>query len=189
MDLKEFRDYFRVFTSTRDEELHEKVIVAMLDPLDLDIEYKKLRSEGGIERVLDIFASFADTADDELITDYEKKSLEQVGKLTEQYFAQKNYLAFAEMVLAMTLESLAEKYGVLPEEEMVDIDVELLYRHIPEEVYLQTFLLENMANKKTFDWERSEQIVEQSLIVLTVCFSDIYDFIAYDETVEEEFAG
>jgi hypothetical protein len=154
----------------------------------LDIEYRKLRSEGGIERVLNIFSSFASTEDDELVSDYEKKSLEQVGVLTQQYFSEGKFLSFAQMVLAMTVESLAEKYGLLDDDDLTEIGIEHVYPYLPLEIYLQTFLLENMADERKFDWHRDERIIEQSLIVLTVSFSDIYDFIATDEISEEEVA-
>jgi hypothetical protein len=188
MEHTEFRDHFRIFTSTTDPVLHEQVILAFFDPLDLDIEYRKLRKEGGIARVLDIFSSFAALEDDELVSDYEKKSLEQVGVLTVQYFEEGNYLAFAQMVLAMTIESLADKYMPVIDDDLNEIDMDMLYSKIPSEIYLQTFLLENMAEPRQFDWNRDPQIVEQALIALTVIFSDIYDFISAEEIPSEESA-
>jgi hypothetical protein len=174
-----FRQQLRVFTSTNDPLEQENAIVSMLDPLDLDIEYKKLASEGGMRRVLEIFTSFTDTADDELINEYDKKSLEQVGQLSTEYLAKGAYAAFAQMVFSLTAESLTEYYPDLTPGSTH------FYRYIPDEIYLQTFLLDTMANVSSFDWERDIKIVEQSLMVMTVCFSDIYSFLTEEDEDEE----
>ncbi len=189
MELHEFRDYLRIFTTTHDANLHKTAILQMLDPLDLDIEYKKLNQDGGLNRVMDIFASFSEIEDDDLVTEYERKSLEQVGALTREYFKQKAYSSFAKMVFALTLESFAEKYDLgLDEDQLTEVRVEDVYNTIPSEIYLQTFLLESMSDESAFNWNRDTVIIEQSLLALTVCFSDIYAFLTEDDEYEEEVA-
>ncbi len=189
MELHEFRDYLRIFTTTHEPTLHKSAILKMLDPLDLDIEYKKLNSEGGLERVMDIFSSFSDTSEDDMVTEYERKSLEQVGALTREYFSQKAYSSFAKMVFALTLESFAEKYDLgLDEDRLTEIHAEDIYNSIPSEIYLQTFLLESMSDETTFNWNRDSTIIEQSLLALTVCFSDIYAYLTEEEEYEEDVA-
>lgn len=180
MSSQEFRDLVRVFTSTSDPVQHEQAILVMMDPLDLDIEYKKLSREGGLDRVQTIFSSFADVEDDEMLSEYERKRLEQVGNLTNLYFTQKAYSSFALMIYQLLLESVLEKYdfGI---GDAAQLKSEMLYATLPEEIQLQTFLLESMANPKVFNWNRDEDIVVQSLLLLTVCFSDVYSFLTEDE--------
>lgn len=189
MELNEFRDYLRIFTTTHDAELHKTALLQMLDPLDLDIEYKKLNQEGGLDRVMTIFSSFSDINDDELVTEYERKSLEQVGALTKEYFAKEAYSSFAKMVFALTLESFGEKYDLgVEDEELTEVKIEDIYNIIPSEIYLQTFLLESMSDETAFNWNRSPIIIEQSLLALTVCFSDIYAFLTEEDDYMEEIA-
>ncbi len=189
MELNEFRDYLRVFTTTHDAEMHKTAILRMLDPLDLDIEYKKLNLEGGLNRVMDIFSSFSDTSEDDLVTEYERKSLEQVGILTREYFTKKAYSSFAKMVFALTIESFAEKYDLgLVDEQLTEVQIEDIYNTIPSEIYLQTFLLESMSDDSAFNWNRDAVIIEQSLLALTVCFSDIYAFLTEEDDYEDEIA-
>ena len=180
MSSKEFRDLIRDFTATVDPDQHEQAIISMLDPLDLDIEYRKLSREGGLDRIYAIFTSFADVEDDEMLSDYERKRLEQVGSLTELYFSQKAYSSFALMIYQLLLESVVEKYdfGV---EDVTHLQSEAMYTTLPEEIQLQTFLLESMSNPNLFNWDRNDKIIMQSLLVLTVCFSDVYSFLTEDE--------
>lgn len=180
--VESFKHQLQVFTSSYDPDEQYQAIIAMLDPLDLDIEYKKLASEGGLARVLDIFSSFSDTSDDELINDYDKKSLEQVGLLSRDYFAREEYSSFAQMVFALILESFSDYYGL---EEGTEVNRSLIYAKISDEIYLQTFLLDTMADLSKFDWNRDRRVIEQSLMVLTVCFSDIYSFLTEEDDDDE----
>ncbi len=185
MSSDDFRNYLRVFTSSHDATEHEKVIVAMLDSLDLDLEYKKMKREGGLSRILSIFSSFSDTAGEELLNDYELKSLQQVGELTRKYFATGSYDAFAQVIFSLILESYIEYYELdmpLHNDEKI---IHAIYAKIPPDIYLQTFLLETLSESTQFNWGRDEVIVVQSLIVLTVCFSDIYAFLTEYDEVEE----
>lgn len=186
MSSQEFRELIRVFTAAVDPFEHQQAIIAMLDPLDLDIEYKKLSREGGIDRVQSIFSSFADVHDDEMLSDYERKRLEQVGTLTDLYFSQKSYSSFALMIYQLLLESVLEKYdfGIAGTTQLKS---DMLYATLPEEIQLQTFLLESMANSKVFNWNREDDIVVQSLLLLTVCFGDVYSFLTEDEEDDGEF--
>jgi hypothetical protein len=186
MSSQQFRDCIRVFTTTDNPISHAEAIIQMLDPLDLDIEYKKLAHEGGLKRVLDIFRSFSDVSDELLLTEYESTRLRQVGVLTEEYFGRADYLAFSVMVYQLLLESFLEKYD-FQTEDISGITPAQLYKTIPEEIQLQTFLIESMADSKIFDWNRSQSIIIQSLLVLTVCFSDVYSFLTDDEVDENEF--
>lgn len=189
MELHEFRDYLRIFTTTHDSVMHKDAILRMLDPLDLDIEYKKLDQNGGLERVKSIFASFSEIEEGDLVTEYERKSLEQVGTLTKEYFDQKAYSSFAKMVFALTLESFSEKYDLgLDEDRLSEVRVEDIYDNIPSEIYLQTFMLESMSDDSSFNWNRDEVIIEQSLLALTVCFSDIYVFLSEEDDYDEDLA-
>lgn len=185
MSSQEFRDLVRVFMTTLDPVQHSQAIITLLDPLDLDIEYKKISKEGGFERVQSIFASFAEVEEDEMLTEYERKRLEQVGSLTDLYFAQRAYPSFALMIYQLLLESFMEKYdfGV---ESVGELHDEVLYEALPEEIQLQTFLLESMSNPSLFNWDRDEEVIIQSLLVLTVCFSDVYSFLTEDDDELEE---
>lgn len=185
MSSQEFRDLVRIFTASDDVNRHHESIIAILDPLDLDIEYKKLVREDGLQRVRDIFSSFADTSEEEMLSEYEKKRLEQVGVLTEQYFEQKAYQSFALMIYQLLLESFFERYDF--NGDLGAIPSEVIYQTLPEEIQLQTFLLESMSNNQVFNWNRREEIIVQSLLVLTICFSDVYSFLTEDEEEEQEF--
>lgn len=180
MSSQQFRDLMRVFTTGDDPVRHGEAIVGMLDPLDLDIEYRKLAHEGGLQRVLDIFTSFAETSDDFMLTEYETSRLKQVGMLTEEYFKKQDYAAFAAMVYQLLLESFLEKYD-FNTDDIAKISSAMLYKTIPEEIQLQTFLLESMADPTIFDWKRDNAILIQAMLVLTVCFSDVYTFLTEDE--------
>jgi len=186
MSSQEFRDLVRIFTSTTDPDLQMQAIITMLDPLDLDIEYKKLSREGGLDRVQSIFSSFAEVEDDEMLSEYESKRLDQVGSLTNTYFSQKAYSSFASMIYQLLVESVLEQYdfGTVDASQVRSED---LYSTLPEEIQLQTFLLESMANPKIFNWDRNDSIVLQSLILLTVCFSDVYSFLTEDDELAEPF--
>lgn len=47
---------------------------------------------------------------------------------------------------------------------------------IPREIFLQFFLIETLSKTKNFDWDRNEDVINQNLACLIICFSDIYDF-------------
>ncbi|MDQ3239420.1 MAG: hypothetical protein M3P33_02760 [bacterium] len=185
MKPDDFKIQLGIFTSSGNSTEHNKAIIDMLDPQDLDIEYKKLISEGGVDRILEIFISFSDASSDELINEYEQKSLEQVGELSKKHLLNKEYRAFAQMIFELTLESLSEYYS----EELLDtvlvLNSKSVYSYITDEIYLQLFLLDTMANDRSFDWGRDQKIIVQSLNVLTICFSDIYSFLIEDDDVDE----
>ncbi len=179
MSSQEFRDLIRIFTTDRDPVRQNIAIIQMLDPLDLDIEYKKLAREGDLQRIQDIFSSFADTTEDSL-SGYEEKRLQQVSLLTQEYFSNKAYASFALMIYQLMVESFLERYD-FSTEDAAAVTSHMLYQTLPEEIHLQTFLLESMANPKVFDWNRDDEVVVQSLQVLTVCFSDVYSFLTEEE--------
>jgi hypothetical protein len=187
MDLDLFRKNLRIFTTSTDALAQNQAILEMFDSLDLDIEYKKLVAKGDIKRVLDIFSSFSETDDEELVGEYEMTRMEQVGKLSHEFFAKRDFAAFAEMIFQLTLESIGESFD-LGDVEIKKTNINKLYENIPEEIYLQTFLLESMGNKSVFDWNRNDQIIAQSLFTLTVCFSDIYGFLSELDEEEEYIA-
>jgi len=184
MELESFRLNIRIFTDTTDSEIHNQAIIDMFDPLDLDLEYKTLASKGNIQKVLDIFSSFSETSDEELFGEYESKRMEQVGVLSQEYFAKKDFSSFSQLIFQLTVESINENYD-LGVEDLSLLDISKLYEKIPEDIYLQVFLLENMANPSRFNWNRDLNIIAQSLFALTVCFSDIYAFLSDD--ADEEF--
>lgn len=185
MSADDFRRYIRLFATTKDPQEHHDVIMEILNPLDLEIEYLKLKSEGGLAKVEEVFRSFAEVPHDEMIGELERSSLKQVGQLTGEYFTAKNFKAFAQMAFVITLESMLEFYDLLEDVQVNDKHIAHLYKHIADEIYVQMFILEHMAHEDHFDWNRDIQILEQSLIALTVCFSDIYGFLSEREEEEE----
>jgi len=180
MRSSEFRTLVNIFTSSNDVDIHRQAIISLLDPLDLDIEFNKLCSKNILLKVRSIFASFAEAEEDVYIPEEEAFRLEQIGRLTCEYFDQQAYDRFAQMIYHVVLETFFEHYdfGV---SHISQLNTEILYAVIPEEIQLQTLLLETMASPEIFNWHRSEKIIEHSLLVLTVCFSDIYSFLTEND--------
>jgi hypothetical protein len=184
MSTEDFKRYLRVFANTHDVREHHEAVSLLLAPLDLDVEYSSFRRDGGLDKVLDVFEAFADIPEDEYVGGYERSSLNHVGVMTREYFAKKEYLSFAQMVFLMVLESLLEHYEMLEGVEVTEERIENLYGRLDQDIYVQTFILEHMSHKDHFVWERDEKILEQSLIVLTLCFLDIFAYLS--ESDEEE---
>lgn len=185
MSSEDFRHYLRIFATTHDPKAHEEALLAMLDPLDLDVEYHAMKQEGGMRKVLEVFQGFAEVPVDEYIGEFERSSLTHVGNLTKEYFSRKEFHSFAQMVFVLTLESLLEHYSLLEGVEITDRHIADLYAQIAEDIYIQTFLLEHMSHHEYFTWQRDIEIIEQSLIAMTVCFSDIYGYLSEQEQDEE----
>lgn len=185
MSAEDFRYFLRIFATTHDPKEHEEALLAMLGPLDLDVEYQSLKQEGGLKKVLEVFEGFAEVPQDEYIGGFERSSLTHVGHLTREYFSRREYHSFAQMVFALTLESLLEHYALLEGLEITDQHVKELYGSIAEDIYIQTFLLEHMSHHDYFMWQRGKEIIEQYLIAMTVCFSDIYGYLSDQESGDE----
>lgn len=184
MSSEDFRRYLRIFATTHDVNEHHEAISLLLEPLDLDVEYSSFCKDGGLDKVLDVFEGFAEIPEDEYVGGYERSSLTHVGNMTREYFAKREFLSFAQMVFLMVLESLLEHYEMLEGVEVTAKQIDTLYSQLDHDIYVQTFILEHMAHKDHFAWERDEKILEQSLIALTVCFSDIFAYLG--ESDEEE---
>jgi hypothetical protein len=187
MSVDEFRLALRNFASSHDVDEHHAAAKSILESLDLDLEYEAIRSEGGRDRAKEVFMSFAEVGDEELVGQYERQSLLEVSRLTSEYFEKHSYDAFARMVFVLTVESLLEFYDQLSEVTVVGEDISELYRVLDEQIYIQMFLLEHMAHGDNFHWGRQMQIVEQSLAALTVCFTDIYNFLGSKDDMDESY--
>lgn len=185
MSAEDFRHFLRIFATTHDPKAHEEALLAMLDPLDLDVEYQAMKQDGGLRKVLEVFEGFAEVPADEYIGEFERSSLTHVGQLTKEYFSRREYHAFAQMVFVLTLESLLEHYSLLEGIEITDKHVADLYTQIAEDIYVQTFLLEHMSHPEFFAWQRDREIIEQSLVAMTVCFSDIYGYLSEQEESDD----
>lgn len=184
--MQRFDKEYDQFLFERDVELHRKAVRGLLSLVGLAKMYNYTIEDKNA--LPDFFLTWKIAAKEEEDQN-ERKGLESIGKLSEEYFKKKDYRALSKLFADIVLRHLVEFIHLKEREDFEEITDNDLYEKglIPGEIYLQFFLIETMSKAKDFDWSRNEDVVNQNLACLIVCFSDIYDFLNNsDESKIEE---
>lgn len=171
----EFDRAYEGFLKERDVIKHKADIETLLATVELNDIYREyLCKDDGIK---DFFLSW-ELASKEEVEEKEIVGLKELGAKSKKLFYQKNYRELSEIFFNIAFQHLAN-FIHLDErndfKELTDVD---LYEKglIPQEIFLQYFLLETIVKTKDFDWNRGEIIANQNLACLIICFSDLYEY-------------
>ena len=178
--MQKFDEKYRQFLFEKDAEVHRKAVRSLLSSVGLAKMYDyTIKDKNAIPN---FFLAWKIAAKEEEDPN-ERKGLESLGKLSEKYFNKKDYRALSKLFADVVLRHLAEFIHLEEREDFEEITDNDLYEKglIPEEIYLQFFLIETLSKTKDFDWARNENVINQNLACLVVCFGDIYDFFNASE--------
>ncbi len=178
--MQKFNKEYDQFLFEKDAEPHRKAVSGLLSRVGLSGEYNRiLKDKNAVSR---FFLAWGDAARKEKDPN-EQKSLEKLGKLSEEYFNKKDYRSLSRLFANLAFQNLVDFTHLKEREDFEEITDHDLYEKglIPKEIYLQFFLLETLSKMGKFDWNRNEYVINQNLACLIVCFGDIYDFFNESE--------
>lgn len=174
---EELEESYRDFVSSNNSVFHRKAIEKMLGMVGLGSKFKG-SLKFGAKIIEDIYCNFANNVEESWVKEEEKEPILKIGTLFKKFYKEKDYRKFVETGYNLIFKNLAD-YLRLPErKDFQDLTDEDLYKKnlLPKEIFLQYFLIETMVKNKSFDWKRSQKIIDQNLICFDVCFTDIYAF-------------
>jgi hypothetical protein len=133
--------------------------------------------------IADTFISFKYAKNHPDVPASDRIGMYNMGIKSTELLKHKNYQQFFDLVLGLIFSHLC-KYLELEKRKdfaiLTDQDL-IKKRIIPTEITTQYLLLEIMAKDKSFDWQRDESIIKQTMTCAGVCFADIYDFMNCDD--------
>lgn len=178
--LGEFDNAYTLFTSSGDSIQHRQSIETILAKIGLKSKFKR-ELQLGSEQVIDLFKSFKEATREDCISEAEYLSLRNVGKLFTKYTVEKRYDKFSDLAFSLALQNIIDFLELPKKRDFEEYTITDLYekRLLPNEIFLQFFILETLANNKAYKWNRNQTIIDQTLVCLSVCFEDIYNFLNY----------
>lgn len=176
-----FKIIFEQFSSELDPAVHREAVATLLREIDLDDLYQDLLDEPNA--ILNFFSSWKKAAEEE-DDPKEAAALRQMSIDSLKLLNQKNYRELSEMFFDITFKHLAEFLNLESREDFEKLTDHDLYKKslIPNEIFLQMFLLETLFKSKDFRWDRDNKIIKQNLTCLIVCFGDIYSFLEANDS-------
>jgi len=175
-NIENFDICFEGYLKETDPKLHKTSIISLLASVDLDLEFKeRLKDEKEIERFFLTWKIAGELEKDPK----ERKGLQQLGKLSEEFYIKKQYKKLFELFFDMIFRNLIDFVGAENRDDFEDITDHDLYEKgiIPPEIFFQYFLIESAVKNPKFDWKRNDEIMKQNLACLITCFGDIYEFM------------
>lgn len=178
--MKNFDKAYNRFLKEKDPAQHRKGVLTLMKETGLEDRFVEIMD--GKDKVEDFFLLW------EYAGKFEKnrkdrKGLKKMGELSRKFYDAKDYFRICDLFYNIVFRHFAE-YARLEERDdfnkITDID---LYEKdlIPSEILLQYFIVETMAKRDDFDWNRGEEIANQNLACFISCWSDLYDFFHEQE--------
>lgn len=183
-NIKKFDAAYRQFLNEESPKVHKKAVETLLAQVGLKKAYKDFLREP--ESVKSFFMSW-ERAGEEETNPEEAVGLKQIGRMSKKLYENKDYRGLAGMFFNITLNHFAEFAKLQERSDFETITDHDLYEKdlIPSEIFSQFFILETPYKRKDFRWNRGEEIANQNLACLAVCFGDIYEFFNYKEESAE----
>lgn len=179
--VQEFDNAYELFTSSEDPLEHRRSVEILFAKIGLKSKFKQ-ELQLGSKQVIDLFKSFKKATREDCISDIEHQSLKKVGELFTRYDNEKKYDKFADLAFSLALQNIIDFLGLPKKGDFEEYTINDLYdkKLLPNEIFLQFFILETLANNRVYKWNRNKIIIGQSLVCLEVCFEDIYDFLNHN---------
>ncbi|RJQ24688.1 hypothetical protein C4577_07225 [Candidatus Parcubacteria bacterium] len=176
--VKELDSAYNLFITSKNELKHRQSIESIFAKIGLKSKFKR-ELQLGSEQVIEVFKSFKKVTRKDCISDVEYQSLKKVGRLFTEYAAKNRYDKFSDLAFSLVLQNTIDLLGLQKKSNFKEYTITDLYEKklLPNGIFLQFFILETLANNKVYKWNRNQTIIDQSLVCLTVCFEDIYDFL------------
>jgi len=174
-NTKEFDLAYERFIAEKDAMVHKKAVETLLGIAGLKRSYREFLSEA--DSVGNFFLCL-DQASKEAADPQEKASLKKLGILSRKLYGRHDYLKLLEVFFDVAFRHFAEHINLEKEKDFEKITDHDLYERglIPDEIFLQFFLMEALVKADAFDWGRGEEIAKQNLACFIVCFGDLYGF-------------
>lgn len=172
--IEDFDAAFTKFLKEKDPAVHNDAILTLLSDINLDEIYLSLLEDNGVQRFFLIW----EHAGKEEPNPTERAGLKLLGEKSKKLYKNKKYQKLCDLFLGLLFRHLANYLKLEEREDFEKITDHDLYEMglIPNEIYLQYFLIETLVKSREFDWNREERINEQNLACMIACFGDIYDF-------------
>ena len=176
--VQEFDNAYKLFTSSENPLEHHRSLEILLAKIGLKSKFKQ-ELKLGSEVVIDLFKSFNKATREDCISETEYLSLKKVGKLFSEYMVENRYDKFSDLAFSLVLQNIIDLIELQEKGDFKEYTITDLYEKklLPNEIFLQFFIMETLANNKVYKWKRNQTIIDQSLVCLAVCFEDIYDFL------------
>lgn len=180
-----FNFNFERFTSSIDPKEHKESTRRLLSQIKLEDEFNARLNEGS-KLIKNFFQSFKNASLDTSIPEIERISMVKIGSQATRYIKNNQYHKLADLAFNLVFRNLTDFLQLSKRKDFNKLTFQNLYhkRLLPPEVFFQFFLLETLANEKIYNWNRNKIIVDQSLVCLEVCFSDIYRFLHYADSAD-----
>jgi len=174
--MEKFDRAYNQFLFEKDAGAHKKAAHDLLSTIGLAEKYYFFLDDR--KKISNFFLCWRRGVENET-DENEKRGLEQPGKLAQKHFTEKNYKELCKLFAGLALRHISEFLNLKNRADFEQItDFDLYEKNLlPNEILLQFFLLETLSKTEDFDWDRGEEIIEQNLACLIVCFSDIYEFL------------
>lgn len=179
--IQEFDNAYKLFTSSENPLEHRRSVELLLAKIGLKSKFKR-ELQSGSELVIKLFKSFKKVTQEDCVSKAEYQSLKKVGQLFTGFNKEKKYDKFADLAFSLALQNIIDFLGLPKKGNFEEYTIHDLYdkKLLPNEIFLQFFILETLANNRAYKWNRNKIIIGQSLVCLEVCFEDIYDFLNHN---------
>lgn len=175
-DKEKFDKSYKEFLHAENSKVHRKATEYLLSEVELDEEFRDiLEQPENVKKFLLSLKEFAEEEEDPK----ERAGMKALGAVLESHYEHREFAELSSALFGLALRHIGE-FIHLPEredfEDLTDFD---LYekRLLPSEIFIQFFLLEILSHGETYNWNRNQEIITQSLACLIVCFGDIYEFL------------
>jgi len=177
--IKIFDEAYARFLSEDDPALHYKAMKILLSEVDLDKCFDEMGKRDEVKKFFLMWQESSKYEKDPI----EKENLKRMGIESKLLYNQGSYQKLADLFFNITLRHIANYIHLEERKDYNEITDHDLYTKnlIPEEIYLQFFLMETMIKRKDFDWDRGEKISNQNLACFVTCFIDINAYINENE--------
>jgi len=158
-----------------DPQRHRGAIRELLKPAGLANEFMDLiKEKDAVEGFFHMWAHAAELEEDP----NDKKGLAHLGRESQRLYDRQDYTDLCDVFYGQIFQNLADFLRLKERSDFEELtDHDLFAKHLlPDEIYIQFFLVGTLAKNKQFEWNRGEAIARQSLACMIVCFGGMYDF-------------
>lgn len=176
---------FEQFLEEKDPVVHKKAIEKILADVDLNDDFLMLIERADTAKV---FSNMWTQAWKDEKNPTEKKKLKILAESSKKFYKEKDYRKLCEVFYDIIFRYLADFIHLREREDFETITVPDLHSKnlIPPEIFLQYSLIEIIAKSPSFDWDRGDEISNQSLVFFITCFGDILEFFHEEDEESEE---
>jgi len=180
VNIKKFDVAYEHLAREKDPLLHIKAVELLLAEIGMEDEFTDALKE---KAFVENFFLLWERAGMEEVDPKERPGLKKLGELSKLLYEKSDYRGLCKLFSDVAFRHLANFLRLEERKDFKTITDHDLYTKdfMPPEVYLQFFLIETLAKRNDFDWNRGEEIARQNLICFILCFGDMYEFFHEEE--------